>query len=102
MNVPCPCGRRCRTAGSSGPPSCYLSSSDDSLPSWVDSGAGFLGAMAFRAAVGFGQGFVKGASGIDTEYDTYQCPGCGCEVLFMITSSKRRTSRKTMADNASC
>lgn len=101
MNVPCPCGRRCRAASSSGPPSCYLASSDESLPSWVDSASGFLASLAFRTTVGLGQGFAKGF-GIDTQYEVYQCPGCGCEVLFMIKSSQQSNSRKRLGDNANC
>jgi hypothetical protein len=98
----CPCGSSCRGASPfSGPPVCYQSFSGDSMPSRfarreIEKEKGLGGKLLVSFGLGLIEAFAK------VIYEAYQCPVCGCEVLFARHQSSKGSNVTRVNDTANC
>ncbi len=103
MNINCPCGPKCVGSDKLGrAPECYKSFEGESLPGRFMIGKSFIGTLAGAALLGVAEGFAKGLASIDIGYEVYQCPSCGCEVVFRISQVKGEFNRRRMGDSCDC
>lgn len=97
MTVRCPCGTRCRGADNLGrAPDCFESYVGDFLPLRFRGGGSLGGMVAGAAATAFLQTFNE------LNWEVYQCPSCGCEVVFMTYKTSSGINRRRCADTATC
>lgn len=100
--VLCPCGSRCRGfSRGGGPPSCYQSSSGDSMPHRflrreLAKEKGLGGKIATSFAIGLIEAFSK------LFYESNQCPVCGCEVLFAHYQTSDGANTLRVVDTSNC
>ena len=97
VHIICPCGPNCRGADHLGrAPDCFLSFEGTRLPfQWQNFDD--LGELIVA-------GFVKRLfeNIVQPQYEIYQCPSCGCEVIFVTIERSYGTSRTRVGDTARC
>ena len=101
LNVPCPCGAKCKGADRLGrAPICFRAYSGNDMPRnfrrELYKGASFLGVIGRSLAMGFIEATVTPL------YEVYECPSCGCEVLFVSYETSGGSRIKRAGDNSSC
>ena len=109
--ITCPCGQKCRgvSKGRFGHvkiPVCFLSYRGKKIPLELNSyfksemDDGFLKNLFITA-------IIKVAPAMDeilnAEYQTFQCPGCGCEVYFSLWDDAHGSRKcKRVLDTSKC
>lgn len=109
--IRCPCGQRCKDVGRGRfgyvkIPKCFLSYSGKKTPLELKSNlrseteGGFLKKLIIAAVVALTPTMDKILNG---EYKIFQCPGCGCEVYFMLWNDANGDRKcKRVHDTAKC
>ena len=95
MTVLCPCASKCNGSDSFGrAPECFLSQTSKITP------IQFMDQMDMGWGGILGRAFLRAAANL--MHEVYQCPSCGCEVLFVTWETSSGKNRKRVTTRTEC